>query len=94
MNYDFFFNIFTKKNNMSLALTNNTINKFFGFLFRVDNDSKKKLIIKLTESIEDKDNSKFDLNSLYGAWEDDKDSDEIISEIIKSRIDSNKAINF
>ncbi len=79
---------------MSLALTNNTINKFFGFLFRVDNDSKKKLIIKLTESIEDKDNSKFDLNSLYGAWEDDKDSDEIISEIIKSRIDSNKAINF
>lgn len=79
---------------MSLALTNNTINKFFGFLFRVDNDSKKKLIIKLTESIEDKDNSKFDLNSLYGAWEDDKDSDEIISDIIKSRIDSNKAIDF
>jgi hypothetical protein len=79
---------------MSLALTNNTINKFFGFLSRIDNDSKRKLIIKLTESIEEKENTKFDLNSLFGAWEDNRDSDEIINEIIKSRIESQKTIDF
>lgn len=36
---------------MSLALTNNMIDKYFGFLTKLDNVSKKKLIAKLAESI-------------------------------------------
>jgi len=67
---------------MSLALTNNTIDKYFGFLTKLDNVSKKKLIVKLTESIEVKDTTSFDLASLYEAWDDSRSSDEIIS-IIK-----------
>ncbi len=79
---------------MSLVLTNNTINKFFGFLSRIDNESKKKIIIKLTESIETKDKTKFDLSSLYGAWADNRDSDEIINEIRSSRIENKNIIDF
>ncbi len=68
---------------MGLALTNKAIDKYFGFLIRLDNNTKKKLIAKLTESIKRTDNKNFDLSSLYGAWEDSKDSDEIITEIKK-----------
>ncbi|MEA3445369.1 MAG: hypothetical protein U9R19_11670 [Bacteroidota bacterium] len=79
---------------MGLALTNRTIDKYFRFLTKLDNGSKKKLIIKLTESIETKKESGFDLSSLYGAWEDVKDSDEIIKEIRESRIDNRKIADF
>ncbi len=79
---------------MSLALTNNTIDKYFGFLTKLDNASKKKLIIKLTESIEFKEEKVFDLNSLYGAWDDSRSSDEIIQDIRNSRIEKNNQIDF
>ncbi len=78
----------------SIAVTNNTLDKYFRFLRRLDNKSKKKLIIKLTESIESKEDSSFDLRSLYGAWEDSKDSDEIIMNIRKSRIDNRDIESF
>ncbi len=65
---------------MGIALTNNMIDKYFGFLKKLDGDSKKKLIVKLTES-EVNENKEFDLNRLYGAWEDSRSSDEIIKEI-------------
>jgi len=71
---------------MGLALTNKTIDKYFGFLSRLDNGSKKKLIIKLTESIEEKGKSNISLKDLSGAWEDSRDSDEIIKEIRNSRV--------
>jgi len=74
---------------MSLALTNTTIDKYFGFLTKLDNISKKKLIIKLTESIEVKEETDFDLASLYGAWDDSRSSDEIIKDIRDSRVDKN-----
>jgi len=45
---------------MSLALTNETIDKYFELLMRLDNDSKKKLIIKLTESIDTSEVNKID----------------------------------
>ncbi len=79
---------------MSMVLTNRAIDKYFGFLVRLDNSSKKKLIIKLTESIEVVDEKKFDLKSLFGAWEDSRSSDEINTEIRNSRIDNNKLTDF
>ena len=51
------------------------------------NSSKKRLIIKLTKSIEDKKEVKIRLKDLSGAWEDARDSDEIINEIRNSRVD-------
>ncbi len=70
----------------SIAITNRTLDKYFGFLRKLDNNSKKRLIIKLTESLETNDNSSFDLKSIYGKWDDSKDSDEIIKDIRDARV--------
>jgi len=77
-----------------LSLTAKTIDKYFGFLSRLDNRSKKNLIIKLTESIEEKEKKTISLKDLSGAWEDFRDSDEIIAEIRKSRVKKEDNINF
>lgn len=72
---------------MNLALNNTTIDKYFGFLKRLDTVTKKRLIVKLTESIEVKKKKHKDLSSLYGGWEDSRTSDEIISDIRSSRVE-------
>ncbi len=79
--------------NMRITLKNSTIDKYFGFLTRLDNSSKKRLIVKLTESIEVRELKPFDLKSLHGAWEDSRTSDEIISDIRNSRVEK-KSIEF
>lgn len=79
---------------MGLALTNTTIDKYFGFLKKFDNGSKKKLIIKLIESIEEKEKKTVSLKDLSGAWEDSRDSDEIIREIRNSRVEKQDNIEF
>jgi len=71
----------------NLTITNKVFERYFNFLIRFDNQTKKKLIIKLTKSIEVKENKKFDIKSLYGAWEDEKTADQIIKEIRNSRIE-------
>jgi hypothetical protein len=72
----------------SLALNNKALDKYFGFLKKLDNNSKKRLIIKLTESLEIREKRKSDLNALFGKWEDEKDSDTIIKEIRDSRVNN------
>lgn len=79
---------------MSIAITNKTIDRFLGFLFKLDNNSKKKLIIKLTESIETERVESSDLKEMYGAWQGSKDSDEIISDIRNSRIENKNIPEF
>jgi hypothetical protein len=78
----------------SIAITNKTLDKYFAFLSKFDTNSKKRLIIKLTESIESKEDNSFDLKSLFGAWEDSRDSDEIIKEIRESRVNSKDIESF
>lgn len=79
---------------MGLALTNKTIDKYFEVLSRLDNNSKKKLISKLTESLETKDEEDVNLSELHGAWEDKRGSDEIIKEIRVLRVDKNEIAKF
>ena len=45
----------------------------------------------LTESIQSNDDTMFDLRSIYGAWDDTRDSDEIIKQIRDSRVDNRDA---
>lgn len=71
-----------------IAISNRAFDKYFRFLRKLDNNSKRRLIIKLTESIETKEDSSFDLKSIYGTWEDSRDSDEIINSIRNSRVNS------
>ncbi len=74
---------------MAIALKNTTIDKYFGFLTKLDNLSKKRLIVKLAESIEVQEKKHFDMKNLYGAWEDTRTSDEIINDIRNSRVEKN-----
>ena len=73
---------------MSYAISNKTIDKYFSFLKKLDNSTKKKLIIKLAKSIETEEDKSFDLKKLFGAWDDSRDSDTIIKEIRESRANS------
>jgi hypothetical protein len=68
-----------------IVLKNKTIDKYFRFLKNLDNPSKKRMIIKLTESIEVNKRPSKRIETLFGAWEDNRDSDEIIREIRESR---------
>ncbi len=78
---------------MGLVLGDNTINKYFSFLTKLDNLTKKKLIVKLTESMEFDKKEKFDLKSVCGNWEDNRSSDEIIADIKTARIEKSNYIN-
>jgi hypothetical protein len=73
-----------------LALSNEAIDMYFGSLLRnLDSDSKKRLIIKLTESLDApsaEGSSLFDFMSRYGTWEDDRDTEVIINEIREARV--------
>ena len=71
----------------TLSVSNKILDKYFSFLKALDINAKKRLIIKLEESIEFESSKNFELNTIFGAWEDDKDSDGIIKEIRDSRIE-------
>jgi hypothetical protein len=73
---------------MGLALSYRTIEKYFAFLWRLDTNSKKRLIIKLTESIDPNSVDKNKPQTLFGAWEDSRDSDDIIEDILAARVNS------
>ena len=71
----------------NLAISNKILDKYFGYLKNLDNTAKKNLIIKLTKSLETKSDKTFDIKSIFGAWEDDRTSDEIIRDIKSSRVE-------
>jgi hypothetical protein len=57
-------------------------------LKKLDNRSKKELIVRLTESLDSKREKPGDVSSLFGAWKDDRSSDEIIRELKEDRVES------
>ena len=71
---------------MRIALNNTSIDKYFGFLKKLDNSSKKRLITKLNDSIEVNERKKINLDKLHGSWTDSKTSDQIINEIKSARV--------
>jgi hypothetical protein len=78
----------------SLTISNKILEKYFGYLKNLDIRSKKTLIAKLSESIDKKPENKFELSSIFGAWEDPRDSDLIVSEIITSRVKKSNPESF
>ena len=49
---------------------------------------RKKRIAQLSDSIPIAESKDFDLDRLFGAWEDMRSSEEIINEIKKSRVEN------
>lgn len=85
----------------SLVISNKILDKYFGYLKNLDSKSKKSLIDKLTKSIDTKSKKDpvhpaggFDLNKMFGAWKDDRNSDEIISDIKASRVNKTNIESF
>ncbi len=75
----------------SLTISSKILDKYFGYLKNLDNKTKKTLIDKLTKSMETKSKKKFDPKSIFGAWVDNRTSDEIIEDIRTSRVEKYNA---
>ncbi len=76
------------------TLSNIILDQYFGYLKNLDTKAKKSLILKLSKSLENKSSKRFDLNTLFGAWEDEQSSDELISNIKKARVNTTSLENF
>ena len=71
---------------MNIAIRDSIVNNYFRFMKNWDIDTKKDMIIKLTASINFKTKNKFDFSSCYGAWKDNRNSDDIINELRRDRV--------
>jgi len=69
----------------NLTISESTLDKYFGILESLDINSKKRLIIKLTKSIDSKQVQGQKLDDIFGAWQGTKSAEEIIFEIKDSR---------
>lgn len=70
----------------SLLISSEILDKYFSFLKNLDIKTKQNLILKLTESMENKPKNKIKPEDLFGAWIDERSSDDIISDIRACRI--------
>jgi hypothetical protein len=68
---------------MSLSVSAATVESYFRLMQNWDVDSKKNLVIRLVESLEPK--STVDFSACFGAWQDERDAEEIIREIYAAR---------
>ncbi|MBA7573811.1 hypothetical protein ES708_15609 [subsurface metagenome] len=71
----------------SIAINKKLIENHFRFLKNLDSDSKKRLIVRLKESINNS-SKKDKLDKLFGAWKDSRDAEDIIRDIESSRTSS------
>ena len=78
----------------TIALNTKSVDNFFGFLYKMDIDSKRRLIIKLTESIDNSKNENKSPKSLFGSWVDNRDSDSIIKDLRDSRHNNRDIVDF
>jgi hypothetical protein len=79
---------------MGTIVKKKIVDSYFRLMKNWDNETKKNIIIKLTESIDNKSMDKSDFSSCFGAWEDDRSADEIIDEIRSDRKNSSNIEEF
>lgn len=77
-----------------LALSTQLIEKYFKFLFQFDRPTRQNLAERLSKTLEIDSKKERDLSHFFGAWKDDRDSDQIIQEIRLSRVDKNMGPHF
>jgi hypothetical protein len=79
---------------MNATITKRIANNYFRYMRNWDTETKKDLIIKLTASIDSKSEDKYDFSSCFGAWEDDRSAEEIISELRVDRVNKGEIEDF
>ena len=70
----------------NLSLNNTMLEKYFGILKNLDDNSKKNLIIKLTQSLQTNQKDLAGINEIFGCWIDSREADDIIDDIESSRV--------
>lgn len=78
----------------TLKVSDKSIARYFGFLNSLDIQSKKQIIVQLTDSIESKQKSKNGIDHLFGAWEDDRTAEAMIKELRESRTQNREIEGF
>jgi len=79
---------------MQTSTENRKVENYFRFMRNWDNESKKNLIIKLTQSIGIETEKERDFSSCFGAWIDDRTADEIIEELRADRVNNKEIEEF
>ena len=79
---------------MHTATENKLVDSYFRFMKNWDNETKKNLIIKLTQSIDSTDKENRDFSSCFGAWDDNRTADEIMEDLRADRVDNREIENF
>lgn len=79
---------------MNHDLENNLVDSYFKILRNWDNESKKNLIIQLTQSIGSNFENKGDFSQCFGAWDDERSAKEIVEEIRADRISNSELEDF
>lgn len=69
---------------MNLQVSNKIIDNYINVMRSWDTETKKQVIMRLTESINNAPNNT-DFSDTFGKWEDEKSADEIIDYIYKNR---------
>lgn len=80
----------------TITLDNSSLKKHIDLLRKLDIKSKKKIVSELNNSIKESEDEKKDNDffSLFGSWNDDRYSDEIIKDIRSSRVDNRDVESF
>ena len=73
---------------------NKLVDSYFKVMRNWDNETKKSLIIKLTQSIDTMEKENRDFSSCFGAWEDNRTADEIIKDLRADRVDNREIEDF
>jgi hypothetical protein len=79
---------------MQTATGNKIVDSYFKLMRNWDNETKKNLIVKLTQSIDTKDKKRRDFSSCFGAWEDSRTADQIIEDLKADRVDNPEIESF
>lgn len=70
----------------TITLNNSSLKKYLDLFRSFDSSSRKKLIDGLSQNVAEPEGEKNNkITSFFGAWEDDRDADEIISDIKAAR---------
>lgn len=72
---------------MTIQVSNKIVDNYINVMRSWDTETKKQVIMRLTESI-NKTSNKCELSDSFGKWEDEKNADDIINEIYSNRLNN------
>jgi len=73
---------------MNSTLQNAISDSYLRFLKSLDTASKKQLIIQLTASIDEPAVEYYDFSSCFGAWNDERNAQQIFDDIREDRVNA------